>query len=263
MPQHGGVWDEGVIVEIDQNGNSSVQVDCQEEEVFPTHAAVNVTTYNVTAQTVLGPGAPEYNPPIILGSAGTTDTLTPCNPILSADLGHFMATRTSSSNVILDWETLSETNTDRFVIERSLDASTFTPMLEMKAQGFSSQVHSYTLNDDKATAKVIYYKLVSYDHDGSRTEYFVRAVDASEIMNFTTFPNPVVDKLVLRFGLETIRNTEIEITDILGVTTYKENLGEQQGVLRREIDMSSLPSGLYFITVKAGDQKLVNRVIKS
>lgn len=69
-------------------------------------------------------------------------------------------------------------------------------------------------------------------------------------------PNPVASFLEIK-GLEQISsNTHIEMFDINGVSFFQSNQ------LEKEISVSNLPSGIYFLTVKNDDQVWVEKFIK-
>ncbi len=72
--------------------------------------------------------------------------------------------------------------------------------------------------------------------------------------NVSITPNPMQDQFVFS-GLST-QDTEIVIFDILGKRVYT-----QQNVTNQTIDVSSLKSGIYMMTISSEDQKTTRKLI--
>ncbi len=98
----------------------------------------------------------------------------PC-AALPIELLSFTARR-SDGQVIADWTTGSEHNTDRFTVERSTDRSTFKSIGVVKAAGESQRPIDYSLVDPAPLEGTNYYRLRETDLDGTETLSEVVAV---------------------------------------------------------------------------------------
>ena len=120
--------------------------------------------------------------------------------------------------VQLDWHTASEQNADRFEVERSLDAKTFTYLSARPAAGTSSVAHAYAFTDSALPtgASTLYYRLRQVDVDGTATYSPVRAVAvASSGAGLALFPNPTT-RLTTLTG--TAAHATVHVLDALGRT---------------------------------------------
>jgi peptidoglycan/xylan/chitin deacetylase (PgdA/CDA1 family) len=75
---------------------------------------------------------------------------------------------------------------------------------------------------------------------------------------FRLFPNPVDDVLTLEMLFETTENMDITVSDALGKTL---KIARFQGKTA-DFDVKTLPSGLYFISLKYGNQVFTDKIFK-
>ena len=81
--------------------------------------------------------------------------------------------------------------------------------------------------------------------------------DVSIDNDLKVFPNPVSDKLLIQTDQVL---SDVELRDVLGNRIA--NLGLfQEGT--SSVDVSSLPSGIYFLNIKQGDQIYTRRFLKT
>lgn len=92
-----------------------------------------------------------------------------CTP-LSAVLTDFQCTQDDRSMAI-KWTTATETNTDFYVLEKSIDGVNYFPMVQSKAQGHSSLPTDYFIIDNQPVLGMNYYRLVLTDLNGEKTTY--------------------------------------------------------------------------------------------
>ena len=83
----------------------------------------------------------------------------------------------------------------------------------------------------------------------------VGTIDISNNVQVTTYPNPTSDMAIVDFSLEQPAEVSIELTNLMGQIVYSNNLGFQPtGKIQSTIDVSLIPSGVYKVSVKAGNQ---------
>lgn len=171
----------------------------------------------------------------------------------------------------LFWTTESEFNTDRFVIERSLNQSRdFLPIGEVKAAGNSNETLYYTFDDiDSRFAGEYYYRLKMYDLDG-RYRYsqiivikvFEDAELSEEETSYKIYPIPTTDYLKLEITLDSDRLFEGFLVNNLGqhVRTFrKREMFTGQNLL--EIDVVDLAQGQYYLNFYVGEKQYVEKVL--
>lgn len=101
----------------------------------------------------------------------------------------------SGTSVALNWNTASESNSSRFVIEKSSDNQHFVPVATVDAAGSSSVLQSYSFTDEKPAyfERPTFYRLVLIDKDGSRKYSNVINVTLKAKGSFVKklYPNPI------------------------------------------------------------------------
>lgn len=119
--------------------------------------------------------------------------------------------------VQLSWQTASEVNSDHFVVERSLDGRTFSPLQTVPAAGNSISPRAYSALDAQAQATgatQLYYRLRSVDHDGSSAYSPVQAVTLAAAGGLALFPNPIADGATTLVGAGA--GARVQVLDALG-----------------------------------------------
>ncbi len=88
--------------------------------------------------------------------------------VIPVELSKFTAFQYRRS-VILNWETVTEANSDRFEIERSTDANHFEKIATVAAAGNSNTILSYKQADENISfaSTILFYRLKLIDLDGS------------------------------------------------------------------------------------------------
>jgi hypothetical protein len=83
-------------------------------------------------------------------------------------------------------------------------------------------------------------------------------VQAIHKQNMTIAPNPVVDRLTVRFALEPADQVYYRMVSLTGQLVYQEVTNERI----HTIDMRSLSAGIYLLHVQTGDELYTAKVIK-
>lgn len=232
-----------------------------EEDVATAIAATSSDRFAITGSFK---GTADFNPgngSYSITSTGATDMFislfAPKTPA-PVSLLHFSAMR-KQSQVLLLWQTASESNSDRFEIERSLNGIDFEKIGEVNAAGHSPTLKSYRYEDriTNLNSRVtnVYYRLKQVDRDGTYAFSAVRRVEIENATaSFSVYPNPASSVIYVR-GSGKIRDNLIRLVDGSGRTLLTRQLRDE--VTR--IDISHLPSGIYF--VELGNSDRVSRQI--
>jgi hypothetical protein len=76
------------------------------------------------------------------------------------------------------------------------------------------------------------------------------------------YPNPV--QTFLTILIETNRRPQLhyELSDAIGKKIFETDFVALQSPFKREIDLSALPPGIYFISVESADSRIVRKIVK-
>jgi hypothetical protein len=151
---------------------------------------------------------------------------------------------------LLSWSTATETNSDRFEIERSAGGKNWAMIGSVRSHGESNVVESYDFTDPSPLAGDNFYRLRMVDSDLTFSYSRIQHILFGTFPSATIFPNPVSDRLYLKgFDLEKVK--ELSLFNPKGERVFKSARATAQGV-----DVSHLPVGLYTIAVKGVDGKV-------
>ncbi|MBF9238088.1 IPT/TIG domain-containing protein, partial [Hymenobacter sp. BT683] len=164
---------------------------------------------------------------------------------LPVELAAFTATAEGNRTVRLVWATASETNSQSFEVERSLDGRTFERVGTVAAAGSSSAPRTYGWLDAQlpASAGLLYYRLRQVDADGTAAYSPVRAIALSgpAARGLALVPNPA--RATTLTGA--VAGAAVQVVDALGrvvLTATADTAGTTALVLP-----AHLPAGVYVV----------------
>lgn len=241
----------------------SQTVDGATQSIASTSASIVVspsklTTYTVTA-TNISTGCNTAVARVGVGSP------------LPVELIAFEASLNAES-VLLTWATASEKNSAYFMVERGLDGRTFTQIGRLEGAGNTSTRTNYHLSDATSTLRlgsVVYYRLQQVDMTGETAYSPVRAVQLTpnvakgQTMEAVILPNPSSEAATVAFQAVGTAEVVITIVNVLGQTVATKTEASSGGPQTVTLsDSASLPSGLYYLTIRQGVQQQVLRLYR-
>jgi hypothetical protein len=129
--------------------------------------------------------------------------------------------------VQLKWSTVSETNNDHFIIERSHDGVQFEEVATVPGSGNSRNKVDYEYWDRDPLFGRSYYRLGQVDLDGQTSDPHVTTVVVEGRKPFEIYPNPTTDYLYFS-GAPT--ELSVSVTDFIGRhATYNPIVVEAEG----------------------------------
>lgn len=151
------------------------------------------------------------------------------------------------------WQTATERNTSKFLVQRSFNKNTWTTEGEVAALGNSSTLTNYHFTDrniDKGNG-TYYYRLVIIDANG--------AMEYSEIVMVSMDGTRSTDG-----GLRAVPNPAaslIEVEGMNGEGVLLDATGRKICAVKGngKIDMSELKAGIYFLSTSTGAIKIVKQ----
>lgn len=194
-----------------------------------------------------------YNPGV-----STSVVVTKLGTTLPAVWGSFTAIA-RNNQVVLNWETLQETNVTHFTIEYSANGRDYLPLGTVNAAGNSNSLSKYSFTHNLPDLqKSNYYRIRQSDVDGKSAISAVRLVKFGKagLVPVTALPNPVRDRLQLQVQADDIR---VILTDLAGRSIKSMQL--QPGY--HEINMSRMAPGMYQLVIyKEGRILETQKIVK-
>jgi hypothetical protein len=96
---------------------------------------------------------------------------------LPSELGTFGLEQVDKRTVALRWETITETATDFFAVERSTESGRWQEVGTVEAAGYAREARSYNFTDDHTPIGQLNYRLRLVDLDGSYTYSPIRTIE--------------------------------------------------------------------------------------
>jgi hypothetical protein len=193
----------------------------------------------------------------IMTLSGTTPTALPVSLI------YFRATP-AGSTVNLNWATATETNNDRFEIERSKDGKNFEKIGTVNGAGNSKVKREYNYTDRDMQKGVVYYRLRQVDLNGEFEVFQIQAVKMNAAEIKTVAPNPFRDRFEMQYELASNSSVTIEIFRMTGEKVYTETVSGNTGInVYRYTNGANLAAGTYILYLVADGQRISTKIVKS
>lgn len=167
--------------------------------------------------------------------------------------------------IVLNWITRQEYNSQKFIVEKSVDGISWQSIGEVAAAGNSGVQQNYSITDAQVMT-VNYYRLKEVDLDGSYIYSKVVKVSTSSNSAFHVdiYPNPVTSKATIRATSDAGKTVHIAVFNSNGVRM--QTMTSQLIAGNNQVDIpnvSKLPAGMYTVMMDNGNnQPAVTRFIK-
>lgn len=182
--------------------------------------------------------------------------------ILPVELVKFTANYKENGSIETAWETLSEKNVEKFVVEKSYDGYNFVTIGTKNVTQNSNTLKSYTLDDVNAKAGINYYRLKVMDIDGkvSYSKIVAITINGSKKTNpsFVIYPNPLPKGNELKIAGIEKSETIILIVNTLGQPVFDKTFSHNGGIINIT---PNLASGMYFVQIITETRSYREKVI--
>ncbi|WP_304129941.1 T9SS type A sorting domain-containing protein [Ignavibacterium album] len=187
----------------------------------------------------------------------------PLAEIVPVELVSFTA-NVNENDVILNWNTATETNNSGFQIERSENLEAEHAVWEMvgfvSGSGTTTEPTSYSFTDKHLSSGKYQYRLKQIDFDGTFEYSSIIEVEITSPTSFAleqNYPNPFNPSTKIRFNIPDVGSelaqTTLKVYDVLGnEVAILVNEEKPSGRYEIEFDASSLTSGVYFYRLQSG-----------
>lgn len=186
---------------------------------------------------------------------------------LAVQMKDFSASLTPEQYVKLSWESIVETRSKNFVVERSIDAIKFNSLGQVSAAVSSTTKKNYSLTDQKPIFGKNYYRLKFYDDTGQEVTYKTLTVNISILASepeveekaLTIFPNPI-EKDCFLIKTTHFLPKNIQLFNLIGLSIPIEiqTLGNHQAQVFLK---NTLDAGIYFLLLDSGQSKIIEKII--
>jgi hypothetical protein len=197
-----------------------------------------------------------------VGSAFATGTFTiDALGVLPIKIGQYKA-YAEGNDAIVKWESLSEVNTNHYLIERSIDGQKFNEIANVKATGGNNTIQNYLIRDKNPSNGTNYYRLTSVDNDQKTQVFDILAVSfkLSDI-SVLAYPNPLTTSTI-KIKVTGFDESKLKVTlySINGEVINSQTIDGSTNGGDYNIQLNKKPSpGIYNLTISG---KQIERTIK-
>jgi hypothetical protein len=108
---------------------------------------------------------------------------------------------------------------------------------------------------DAYTDNLIYYLTVA------KTD-LTGVKEVSDIHGVNVYPNPATDHVYVDLSLSNSEKVQVSVVNLLGQQVYSNNYGTlNNGAQSLKINTGNLNSGIYFVSIQAGDNKVTRKIV--
>lgn len=174
-------------------------------------------------------------------------------PVVMLDLQAEVVMAGRRPQVQVEWSTASETNSDRFVVERSANGRDFLPIGSVPAAGWSLSRQEYGLLDEAPLSGPNYYRLRQVDLDGTFTHSHAVVALVRRGTGPMLWPNPA--GACIQLGMENPgpQPLTIVVYDAAGREVLHQRAVLDEGATEVQVPLQGIDAGPYLLRVFDAD----------
>ncbi len=187
-----------------------------------------------------------------------------CSAVLPVEFLSFTGQPGDKNNIILKWETATESNNDYYILERGSDGKTFEEYGKVKGAGTTNINSNYSFTDKYPLRGINYYRLKQVDYDGNFSYSKIISINNQQInkSSVNIYPVPSDRELICEFFTEGDSEINITVIDVLGNIVMQEETKAKRGMNKSKLNIQNLSQGVYFLKMDNGIQQSQNKFIK-
>lgn len=160
-----------------------------------------------------------------------------------------------------NWQTATEINSSRFVLQRSVDGVNFINVATVPAKNNSVSLTNYSSSDPLNATGEYYYRLKMIDRD-DRFEYSdIVVLRLANARNYSVYPNPVQSTLQIQMFNERQEKLKISVYDMNGRLKATQESAVSAGSNIVTVKVGHLAKGMYVLEI-AGRQTVKKSFLK-
>lgn len=164
------------------------------------------------------------------------------------------------NKVALRWNTTAEVNSKQFIVEYSVNNTSWTSIGTVAAKNTIGN-NEYALTHTQPENGVNYYRLKMIDINGSFSYSSVVSVKFAGKEGISIYPNPVKETINAELFKGKSEKATVSISDITGRILVEKQVELQKGFNLIQLNTSELTKGTYLLIVN-GSNKTVKQFIK-
>lgn len=166
--------------------------------------------------------------------------------VLPVKLKSFTA-QAQGSRIALKWSTAEEINSSHFVVERSTNARTWSPVQTVTARG---EAADYMTLDAAPTSGDNFYRLKSVDHDGKSEYSHVLKVARSRSQTAYVSPNPATSGVIVSLSTAATAPVQLQLVAASGQVVRQAVFARGSSLLR--LNLEGTRPGIYTLVLREG-----------
>ena len=181
------------------------------------------------------------------------------------ELTSFTASTNDAGQVVLNWQTATETNNRMFEVERKEASGTYATVGFVNGSGTTTDPQSYSFVDQNVTNGNYVYRLKQIDFNGA-SEYSNEVevtVTGPRTFNLAqNYPNPFNPTTAITYSVPQAGKVKLAVYNLIGqevAVLVNDVVSEGQHVV--EFNAKSLPSGAYFYKLQSGNSVSVKKML--
>lgn len=186
-------------------------------------------------------------------------------PNVPVELTSFTASISDAGQVVLNWQTATETNNRMFEIERKTANSEYSTIGFVNGAGTTTEQHSYSFIDRNVASGNYTYRLKQIDFDGHfqySNEVSVNAVGPTTFDLAQNYPNPFNPTTNINFSIPESGNVKLSVYNAIGQeVALLINGPVNSGQHEVTFNANSLPSGAYFYKLQSNNSVMVKKML--
>lgn len=170
----------------------------------------------------------------------------------------------SATQINLQWKVSNEINVNKYVVERSINATDFIALGDVAAVNSADAVYNY-LDSKLPATDYLYYRLKMIDKNGViKFSEVLKVKLQTPSFDMQVVPNPVQGSTAtITISTAKAKKLSINIYNVQGQKVYAEKLQATVGTSNYNLRLSNLTAGNYKLVVDDGTEKLTKQFIKN
>jgi hypothetical protein len=177
--------------------------------------------------------------------------------VLPVQFGWFRG-KAVQQQVELSWQSVSEINNDKFIIEASTDGVKFTTIDSVLSRDIAPYVYTYT--DRHAATGKSWYRLKQVDKNGAFSYSQIIAVSiVTGKSEMSLFPNPATSTIQVRQPLGATAGV-YQVRNMQGAVLVQQQVAA--GTVQQSLNIQSIPAGVYWLVWNDGMSQKTESFVK-
>ncbi|MET0243913.1 MAG: T9SS type A sorting domain-containing protein [Flavitalea sp.] len=181
--------------------------------------------------------------------------------LLPVKLTAFNTVLLSNNKAQISWKAQSETNFEKYIIQKSTNGSTFTDIATVAPKTGNQYENNYLITDAVNGSGTVYYRLAMKDLDGSITYSLVSTLLVSKITETKIYPTITNGNSIILESPVAIEKAKIDLYDMNGRLLESKATQVRYGKQELSLVATKRIKGSYLVRVSDKDALVINKII--